>query len=156
VLIAAGAVIVLIITFFVVSVISSTNFDKHFATAWAFYQNNESDKALPELNEACKTFAAFADSFIIRGNIYLNRGEFQLAIDDYSKALTFVPRSSPKWNKITPLQKDEYAYEGRGWAYAQIGEYNLALSDLTKALELNPNNSNAKSALEYVEEAIGQ
>ena len=156
VLIIVCVVIFLAVGFIVVAGISAANFDKHFETAFSFYQSNDYDNALAELDKAIKTIAAFADGYLLRANVYLIKGEYQLAIDDYTKALQFIPRYTKKWDTITSKQKDEYAYAGRGTAYAQTREYELALSDLTKAIELNPDNENAKLFLEDIRKTQGQ
>jgi tetratricopeptide (TPR) repeat protein len=150
ILIIVGAVFGLAIAGVIADVVSMANFDKHFETALSFYENNDYDNALPELDKAAKTIMAFADVFLIRGDIYLKKGSYYQAIDDYSKALQTTTEPTNKRPSITSKQKDEQAYAKRGWAYVQAGEYDLALSDTTKALELNPDNATAAAVLEFL------
>ena len=155
ILIIVGAVFGLFIAIVVADVVSAANFSKHFETALSFYESNDYDNALPELDKAAKTLMAFSDVFLIRGGIYLDRGQYQQAIDDYSKALQTTTEPTNKRPSITSKQRDEQAYAGRGWAYVQAGEYDRALSDTTKALELNPDNATARAVMEFLMKRSG-
>ena len=62
-----------------------------------------------------------------RGLAYAGKGQYDLAIDDYTKAI----RATPKYEK---------AYYNRGNAYYAKGKYSQAIDDYTRAIELNPKN----------------
>ncbi len=70
-------------------------------------------------------YAGEASTYYNRGNDHLNKGEYEEAISDYTKAL-----------EIEPLSADVYA--NRGLAYSQIGQNDKAISDFNEALEINP------------------
>jgi len=60
-----------------------------------------------------------------RGISYGKKGQFDLAILDYDRALDINPRLTE-------------AYYNRGNAYGKRGQYDQAISDFTKALDINP------------------
>ena len=63
--------------------------------------------------------------FYNQGVAHSKKGETDLAISDYNKALEINP-------------KYDGAYINHGVAYGQKGEYDQAISDCNKALEINP------------------
>lgn len=65
--------------------------------------------------------------YLQSGNEYLCKGQYDLAISDFSKAIELNP-------------SDSGAYSFRGLAHLQKGQNILAISDLTKSIEINPNN----------------
>ncbi|RKY31419.1 MAG: hypothetical protein DRP74_04965 [Candidatus Omnitrophota bacterium] len=60
-----------------------------------------------------------------RGNIYLSRGDFTRALNDYNKAI-----------EINPGFDD--AYNNRGFLYTKKGESEQAIHDFNKAIKVNP------------------
>ena len=63
-----------------------------------------------------------------RGNIYFSKGQIDLAIEDYNKAVELKPN-------------DAGLYYNRGLAYNKKGKVDLAIKDFDKAIELSPNNA---------------
>jgi tetratricopeptide (TPR) repeat protein len=76
---------------------------------------------------SCGKDAAF---YVNRGNDSANKGKYDQAISDYTKAL-----------EINPMHAE--AYNNRGLAYGQKGQYDQAISDFNKALEINPRDAEA-------------
>ncbi len=95
----------------------------------------------------------------IRGLAYKEKGKYDEAISDYSKALEINPRDAEAYYNrgIVYNRKGQYdeaisdfskaleinqryalAYQNRGIAHDNKGEYDQAISDYTKALEINP------------------
>ena len=70
-----------------------------------------------------------ASEYWERGNRALQRGEYQLAINDYNKAIAL--RSD-----------DADAHYSRGLAYSEISDFHAAIRDYTRAIELNPDDAN--------------
>ena len=66
-----------------------------------------------------------AKTHAVRGSIYANKREYDLAIADWTKAIEKDPN-------------EFMAYYGRGTIYGISGESGLAIKDYTMALELNP------------------
>ena len=67
-----------------------------------------------------------SESFYHKGHVYLNQRQYNLAIDEYTKAIAL----DPQYGK---------AYNNRGLAYYRNLQYDLALSDYNKAIALIPN-----------------
>ena len=61
-----------------------------------------------------------------RGLSYHKSGQYQLAIQDFDKAI-----------RIDPIYVD--AYVNRGWSYYKLGQTQLAIQDFDKAIQLDPN-----------------
>ncbi len=66
-----------------------------------------------------------AEFYYNRGIDRFERGDYDKAISDYSKAIEINPRFA-------------MAYANRGGAYLNKGLYDQAISDSNKAIELNP------------------
>jgi|SRR5271157_5624868 len=76
-----------------------------------------------------------------RGIMYSEKGEYDLALAEFNKALEISPHSAETYNN-------------RGIAYSRKRAYDHAIADFTKALELNPNSVKAyyNRAIIYVVE----
>jgi tetratricopeptide (TPR) repeat protein len=66
-----------------------------------------------------------AASFLKSGDSYLNRGDYDKAIADYTRAIEIDPR-------------DAVAYENRGIAYTSKGDIDRAVADFTQAISIDP------------------
>ena len=96
-----------------------------------------------------------------RGNIYTEVGEYEKAINDYSRSIEIHPAyyktydqfghvqllrgnydaSIKAYTKSLELNPDgEYAHLSLGFTYRQTGDLELAMNHLNKALRLNPVN----------------
>jgi protein O-mannosyl-transferase len=72
-------------------------------------------------------------AYHIRGVAYGKLGEYQLAIDDFSKAIGLRPGYPT-------------AYYNRGVAYGKLGNYQLAIEDFSKNIDLKPDNAESYSS----------
>jgi tetratricopeptide (TPR) repeat protein len=89
-----------------------------------------SDNEINELGKKIKSDSQNPENYLNRGIAYGKKGEYELAIKDYTK--------------VIELKRDyAEAYYNRGVAYVNKGEYELAIKDYTKAIELKPNNKEA-------------
>jgi tetratricopeptide (TPR) repeat protein len=66
-----------------------------------------------------------ADVYINRGLAYCQKGQYDQAISDLSKAIEINPRLP-------------HAYNNRGWAYIKKLQYDQALSDFNKTIKIDP------------------
>ena len=71
-------------------------------------------------------FGQTAEEYFDKGFDYLNSGEYQLAIENYTKCLRIDPDYAPQ------------AYYNRGWNYGQLENYEDAIADFTRALRIDP------------------
>jgi Tfp pilus assembly protein PilF len=71
-----------------------------------------------------------AKFYIDRGIAYGEKGQFEQAIDDFTKALEIAPRSAE-------------AHYNRAIAYLNKGRFDWAVDDLTKVLEITPRSAEA-------------
>src|SRR5262249_34217875 len=88
------------------------------------------DAASFELGAGPGQGPAYADAYYLRGNIRLNRHQFDQAIADYTVALGFHPEHAP-------------ALTNRGAAHAAKREYADAREDFTALTHLDPNSTDA-------------
>ena len=85
-----------------------------------------------------KTRAAGDDiGYNNQGITYYQKGDYDRAIRDFTKAIEINPRYAK-------------AYNYRGSAYGEKGDYDQAIRDFTKAIEINPKNSNAYAGRSWV------
>jgi tetratricopeptide (TPR) repeat protein len=69
-------------------------------------------------------------AYTIRGNAYDNKGQYDQAIADFTKAIEINPRYAK-------------AYTNRGSVYNSKGQADRAIADYGKAIEINPRYANA-------------
>ena len=81
--------------------------------------------------EVQKPILENASAYNSRGVTYYQKGQFDQAIKDFTKAIEIQPRYA-----------EAYCY--RGIAYHEKGQFDRAISDCNKAIEINP-----KLALAY-------
>ena len=105
----------------------------------------------------------YAEAHNTRGVVHNEKGEFDLAMPDFNKAIELDPDFAkayinrgaiyiekgafdlaiPDFNKAIELNPDDVAaYSNRGTAYANTGRFDLAVQDLHKAVELKPDDAN--------------
>jgi len=74
-----------------------------------------------------------AGTFLDRGILFASRGDYDMAIADFTEAIKLDPNMSA-------------AYVLRGMAYADKKDYDRAIVEYNQALKINPNNANAYSS----------
>jgi len=119
--------------------VTKNNFLAHGNYASALYQEGKIDEALYHYNKAIQLKPDDEDDKIYnsRGAIYYMKNQYQLAMDDYNKALS--------------LNAACYrAYNNRGIVYANLGRYQLAIEDFNKAILFKPDFSDAYSNRAFI------
>jgi tetratricopeptide (TPR) repeat protein len=112
-----------------------------------------------------------------RGTAYLNKGEFDLAIQDYDQAIALIPayanafnsrgvayqakgeneRALEDYDQAIRLEPDNAnALNGRCWLQAVRGELQAALADCDESLRLRPNSSNTLDSRAFVYIRLGR
>lgn len=122
-----------------------------------------------------------AVAFYNRGFDYFDRDQYDLAIEDYTRAISLEPhfakafggrglaygakgqydRAIEDFNRMITLTDDPVAFMGRGGAYLGNHQYDRAMEDFNGALALKPDlepayagRSNAEFKLERYDEAV--
>ena len=107
-----------------------------------FHQAGDLDRAIRNYTDAIDVAAKCADAYCGRVAVYYEIGRYNLAIDDYTKAIAFVPRSSNADEEAAEWpdspgngRRDIWAGARRTW---QRCFPDLAFGDLTEAQHLDP------------------
>jgi tetratricopeptide (TPR) repeat protein len=111
------------------------------------YESDKPDQTI----EACSTVIAsgrvdsedLATAFKNRGNAYDDKGQYDLAIQDYDHAIATNPN-------------DADAFNNRGTSYRARGQYDLAIQDYDQAIRLIPNNAKALNNRCFAKALAGQ
>ena len=88
-------------------------------------ENNNLDEQVKLLTEAIKVAPESADALTARGDARMLKGDYDLAIADYTRSIELRPSAG------TP-------YNNRGVAYVRKGDHVRAMRDFDKAIELDP------------------
>lgn len=95
-------------------------------------EEEEYDQAISEFTKAIEIESNHVDSYVGRGEAYLDKLELDQAISDYTKAIQIDPMHAA-------------AYRGRGTAYSMKNEYALSISDYDEAIKIDPMHADAYS-----------
>ena len=88
-------------------------------------ENNNLDEQVKLLTQALQLAPESAAAFTTRGDAYMMKGDYDLAIADYSRSIELRPSTG------TP-------YNNRGVAYVRKGDHARAMQDFDKAIQLDP------------------
>ena len=75
-------------------------------------------------------FGQTAEEYFDKGFDYAKSGEYQLAIDNFTRALSID-------------SDDAIAYNNRGLSYSYLGNHEDAIADYTRALRIDPDMADA-------------
>lgn len=115
-----------------------SNAEEYYAWAQFFVADQRLIGALHDLNEAIRLKPDFLSAIFLRAEVYFRLENFDLAVEDYTRALSLKPH-------------DEI-YFRRAEAFRAIARYKDAEADYQKALSLNPKNNAARVALELLQQ----
>ncbi|WP_162946295.1 tetratricopeptide repeat protein [Chitinophaga barathri] len=103
--------------------------------------NKEYDQCIKICNEVLQSDKGNEDGYFYRGQSYLALSKFPVAIEDFSKAISFRPNHF-------------LYYRSRGRCYSETGNYTAALADYKKSLLLNPSDAETKKLIESVNKKL--
>jgi protein O-mannosyl-transferase len=104
------------------------------------YNNNQSDRAIEDLNTAIELNPEYSQAYLNRGFIYLKNNDFTKALQDYNRYLDLMSPCDTSGNILNlPVSN---ALGNRGLIYSKMGQYEKALMDFNLSIKLNPPNLN--------------
>ena len=89
-----------------------------------YYELHNLDEAFKDYNEAIRLKPDYATAYKNRGDLFQEIDVYDLAIEDYSKAIKFASDEA-----------DYYVYEQRGLMYIYEGAYDRAIADYNEAIK---------------------
>ena len=98
----------------------------HLNAGWQHFQRKELDAAIMCFSESIKCKENFEKSYYLRGNVWLELKNFELAISDYTAALGYAP------DLVEALLN-------RGTAFQETGQMAAAMDDFNQVIQLKPN-----------------
>ncbi len=101
------------------------------------------DVAIRACSEAIGLNPKDVESFINRAFEYSQKGEFALAIADYTKAIELDPS---RWDSL----------QGRAWAYLKTGKASEGLADAQRSLQIRPDAAQTLDTRAHIYEALGR
>jgi Tol biopolymer transport system component/tetratricopeptide (TPR) repeat protein len=104
---------------------SSFPVEAYLSTADEYYQDEETEKALAEIEKAIALAPNFAEAYFAKGIILKSMDDLDQALAAYNQALELAPEHVKALNN-------------RGLVYSAMGDNETAIADFTKALELDP------------------
>ena len=108
-------------------------------------QQGKTDKAVEmatKMLTAARTNEEKVALYLVRGPLYVNRGDTDKGIADFTEAIRLTP-------------KDAVAYRDRGMAHLNKGDFDKALADLSAAIRLDPSDASAYFFRGFAEEHKG-
>lgn len=106
--------------------------DSYFERGNQFYWNGQYDKCVSEYTESLRYNPHNPTAYYRRGIAYLKLQLFNLAEEDYKKAIEEANLLIQKYPNNAEL------YQARGATYGSHGEYKQALADFNRAIQINP------------------
>jgi tetratricopeptide (TPR) repeat protein len=150
----------------------------HFWHAqYYYYYDGDDAQAMSDLDRVIELSPDLADAWVLRGEIYFDREEYDQAVSAWSRAVELAPEYSGVWKTMGEAHywQEEYeeaitcydeaieldpsdleTYYHRAFAYFRLGDLDAALADLDKFLLLEPDNSGAHYGRGQVYDAAGR
>lgn len=96
--------------------------------------------AIFHYSEAIRINPYYAHAYYNRGSVFYILGQKQLAIEDYKRAISTMPKN--------PNYASAYIYLGNN--YAELGQYQLAIDNYNEAIRLKPDYADAYNNLAFI------
>jgi tetratricopeptide (TPR) repeat protein len=144
----------------------------HLARGICYLNAADVERAIADFNQFISLYPNWVAGYFNRGNAYFKKGQYDLAIADYSEALRRNPKDPAGiiWNRGNAhAEKRDYPgaiadydqaialspkfadyYRIRASTYEKMGERDRAIADYRRALSLNPSNQAAKNGLQHL------
>ncbi len=103
----------------------------------AWYDKNQYDKAIADLNEAIRLDPTYAIAYNNRGVAWQHKKEYDKAIADLNEAIRLEPTYA-------------IAYNNRGNAWRDKKNYDKAIADYNEAIRLDPKDADVHNALAWL------
>ena len=107
------------------------------------FQGYNSDPVIVDLNKSLQLNPNNTWAYFFRGLTYLNKGEYNQAVDDLNKVIL-----------LDPKQVRVYYY--LGLAYQKMGDYGHAIEKYKAMLQVDPYHGAAKRNLKHAQQALGR
>ncbi|HQO15046.1 MAG TPA: tetratricopeptide repeat protein, partial [Smithellaceae bacterium] len=156
--------------------ITKDNYIAHERLAAYLVEKGNFNAAIYHYNKAIsiktQPILSYAGNYIDRGNTYAKLAMYQLAIEDFNKAIKIKPDSADSYyargttygrfmgqykmaiddlNKLISLKPDYVdAYINRGLVWDKLGLYQKAIDDFNEAIKIKPDYANAWNNRAYV------
>lgn len=104
---------------------------QYFEAALSHEENGRVDDAIICYTEAIRLYPQFADAYYQRGQLFLGRGDYALAVDDFDAVLALNPQNTT-------------VYYERGVGHYLLGDYERALVDFEYVLSVMPDHDQAR------------
>jgi tetratricopeptide (TPR) repeat protein len=139
-------------------------YDRHGLALVNEFTTKLAPMEIKEYTKAIEANPRDAKAYLLRGQAYSEKGQYDQAIADFTRALEINPRDTEAYlnrghayidkkqydraisdyGKILEIKpRDADAYVNRGTAYARKGQPDQAIADYTRALEIDPKNATA-------------
>ncbi len=103
----------------------------YYRRGLCYWRITRYEQALKDLDLSIGIDPEATYTYLLRGNIYANRGQVESALSDYGKALSYATKTEEKVE----------VYRIRGNLYAEIDDYDLAIFDFGEAIALDSHNA---------------
>ncbi|MBN1365432.1 MAG: tetratricopeptide repeat protein [Syntrophaceae bacterium] len=150
--------------------ITKNNYLAHNIIGFNLLEKGKTEKAVYHFSKAILYHPQhvitpdYVGFYLNRATAYTKLGKFQLAIEDYNRAISLKPDYTEAYNnrgniygqlrqfqlaindfnKAISLDPDHAkAYNNRGLAYSELHHHQNAIKDFNKAIDLNPDYANA-------------
>lgn len=92
----------------------------------SYHSHDNAVAALGDYDAALREDPTYFEAYIGRGQIFSNRGEYPLAVENFEAALEHVPAGSAEYDVRQQL----------AWAYHDVGDYDRAIDQFGQALDI--------------------
>ncbi|WP_461255445.1 tetratricopeptide repeat protein [Treponema sp. R80B11-R83G3] len=143
---------ILLFAVFATNTFGQTTAEELVKKGGEYFDKGDYANAITAYSESIKLDSTNSYAYWGRGDCYLNTGNYNAAIADYSKVITDMPYTARIYidfdsDKIIKDEPIAYVYINRGRAYIGTKNYDAAIADFNKAFSLN---SDSLNPIDYI------